>query len=189
MRGSARGIDSSAIRNFRDFLLDSKLFEYAEGHDNAFGISIYQDNIAELMDYTFKATRSLDGGQLSSCTYVDLIFNSKDSFYDCVYELCTHEDLWGTKIDEPKIAIKNIKLFKEDVSFVGADKTTAQISLQNGVKLVLFKNEDFKMLVNSMNNGFELSVIGKLNLNEYCGNRTPQILIQEYDIRDNSEDF
>ena len=43
--GSGRNYDKSTFHNFKDYLNDSGLVEYAEGHQSAFGIGIKDENI------------------------------------------------------------------------------------------------------------------------------------------------
>jgi single-stranded-DNA-specific exonuclease len=43
--GSARGLSDSELTNFKEFLMDTGLVEYAEGHPNAFGAGIKDCNI------------------------------------------------------------------------------------------------------------------------------------------------
>ena len=50
-RGSGRGLDKSAIKDFRQFLLDSGLMDYVEGHPNSFGVSLLTSNLSALNAY------------------------------------------------------------------------------------------------------------------------------------------
>ena len=50
-RGSCRGINESELKDFRQFLLDSNLMEFAEGHANSFGFEIKNNNIPKLINY------------------------------------------------------------------------------------------------------------------------------------------
>ena len=45
IRGSARGLDKSELKDFKAFLNESGFFEYAQGHANAFGCSIADKKI------------------------------------------------------------------------------------------------------------------------------------------------
>jgi single-stranded DNA-specific DHH superfamily exonuclease len=42
--GSGRGYDKSKFNNFKEFLNNSELVEWAQGHPNAFGTKIQDNN-------------------------------------------------------------------------------------------------------------------------------------------------
>lgn len=46
--GSARGYDKSDLKDFKEFLMNGKIVEYAEGHKNAFGVGFLTDNLNNL---------------------------------------------------------------------------------------------------------------------------------------------
>ena len=50
--GSGRGYDKSKFDNLREFLKDSGLVMYAEGHANALGSGITDDNFDEFVKYS-----------------------------------------------------------------------------------------------------------------------------------------
>ena len=49
--GSARGFEEGEVNDFKEFLQQSKLFNLCEGHGNAFGVEIYEENINKLKEY------------------------------------------------------------------------------------------------------------------------------------------
>lgn len=63
---------------------------------------------------------------------------------------------------------------------MGKNKDSVKIST-DGIAFVRFKDEDFVEKVQKYNTGL-LTVYGKTNLNEYIGEYTPQIIIEDYDI-------
>lgn len=81
-----------------------------------------------------------------------------------------------------------MKLFPEDVSFIGANKDTVKFSY-NGVSFVRFKDMNFVKSIKEMKNGFAITVLGKANVNEWNGTTTPQIFVDDYSIRDTTYDF
>lgn len=93
-RGSARGMNQSELKDFREFLLDSGMFEYAQGHANAFGISIPDDKLKEFHDYANEALANIDFGE----NVYDINFvrgaDSKD-LNDLVIDLASQNGIWG----------------------------------------------------------------------------------------------
>ena len=62
-RGSARGMNQSELKDFREFLLGSGYFEYAQGHANAFGVSIPDDKLKDFHDFANEALADIDFGE------------------------------------------------------------------------------------------------------------------------------
>ena len=43
--GSGRNINNSPLISLKEFLMKTNLFDFIQGHDNAFGCAINKDNI------------------------------------------------------------------------------------------------------------------------------------------------
>lgn len=185
-KGSARGSNATELKDLKAFFAESKLFEFVEGHPSAFGLSIHTDNVEKLIDY---ANEKLKNIQFNENTYeVDLIYSNKEDFRDAISEISELKTIWGQGIEEPLIVVENIELFPSDVSFIGANKDTVKFT-NNGVSFVKFKDSDLVETIGRLKYGFSITVIGKANVNEWNGNFTPQIMIEDYKIRDTSYDF
>ena len=93
-RGSARGMNQSELKDFREFLIGSGMFEYAQGHANAFGISIPDDKLRDFHEYANEALKDIDFGE----NVYDVNFvrgaDSKD-LYDLVVDLASQNGIWG----------------------------------------------------------------------------------------------
>ena len=93
-RGSARGMNQSELRDFREFLLGSGMFEYAQGHANAFGISIPDDKLKDFHDYANEALKDINFGE----NVYDVNFvrraDAKD-LSDLVIDLASQNGIWG----------------------------------------------------------------------------------------------
>ena len=59
-RGSGRNATYSKLKNFREFLTNSHLVEYAEGHANAFGVSIFDKDLNDFKEYVKKELKDFD---------------------------------------------------------------------------------------------------------------------------------
>ena len=64
-RGSARGLNQSELKDFKDFLTKSGYFEYAQGHANAFGVSIPDRSLRAFHEYANEALKDYDFGENS----------------------------------------------------------------------------------------------------------------------------
>lgn len=101
-------------------------------------------------------------------------------------EIAAHPEYFGNGIEEVKVVVKNIPL--TNVLVMGVDKSSVKISC-NGVDFVKFKDLDF---VEEVKNGIDksLTVIGRLNLNEWQGRKSLQIFFNDYEFEKvNKYDF
>jgi hypothetical protein len=66
---------------------------------------------------------------------------------------------------------------------------TIKISLPNGISIMKFDaDEDLCDKLTTANTGYvEMDIVGKCNKNEYFGNITPQIFIEDYNIIDSNK--
>ena len=93
-RGSARGMNQSELKDFKSFLTNSGFFEYAQGHANAFGVSINDDNLRDFHLFANQALSDIDFGE----NVYDVNFvragNSQD-LTDLILDLGSQNGIWG----------------------------------------------------------------------------------------------
>ena len=89
-RGSARGYSKSGIDNFKDICANTNLVEYAEGHQNAFGLSIKAENVEKFIELTDEALKNMESEPLY---YVDYIFKGVDVQPEAILEIAGLNDL------------------------------------------------------------------------------------------------
>jgi single-stranded-DNA-specific exonuclease len=179
--GSGRGYDKSKFDNLREFLKESNLILYAEGHANALGVGIADLYYNDFIEYSNRALENFD---FTPCYKVDFIFNGNDFKGADIIEIAELKSIWGQGIDEPYIALENIKVSKDNVTLMSADKNpTLKITLPNGTSLIKFKSsqEEYEKLKNTMG-CININVIGRCERNMWNGIVTPQILIEDYEI-------
>ena len=179
-QGSARGYSKSGIENFKDICQDTGLVEYAEGHQNAFGLGIKPENIDRFIKLTDEALKDMESEPLY---YVDYIFKGVDVKPETILDIANLSDLWGQDIDESLICVENLKVAKEMLTLMSPDKKpTLKITLPNKISFIKFgsSQEEYEKLLSE---GYvELNIIGRCNANEWMGRITPQILIEDYEI-------
>lgn len=186
LRGSARGVSHSPVVDLRQFFIDSGYFEYAVGHPNAHGISIHKNKLDSFLKYADNELANVDFNE--NVYEVDLIINAEDNnLGKIIIGLGNLSNIWGQGIEEPLLAIENLNLSNRDVQIIGNDKTTIKFTI-NGIAYIKFKDEEFieKVL---KNNTMKMTILGRANINEWMGNVTPQILIENYEIQDTTYDF
>ena len=178
-RGSIRGLNQSELVSFKDLLTDSGLCEYVQGHDNAAGISIKDDNLAALHEYANEKLKDIDFNE--SVYDVNFIREGTDTDIEFIIrDIDNYEGIWGTNVPEPLIYVKNIKANSSNIQIMGKNKDTVKITY-NGIAYMKFHAKEF---IEEMEGKDEinLEVIGRGNLNRWGGLETPQIFIDSYSL-------
>ena len=186
--GSARNCENSKVQNLRQECLDSNLFTLAQGHASAFGAAFLDENAEAVRRYFNKHFASID---FTPYYFVDFEKNANNFDPDIILTISEYKYLWGTEVKEPKIAIKNINVTKNNIVLMSKDKNpTIKITLPNGIALLKFKSneEEFENLF-SKSGCVVIDVVGTCAINEWNGKITPQIFIENYNIIKRQEYF
>lgn len=179
IKGSGRGLNESELKDFKQFLQGSSLFEYCEGHPNAFGCSIKETNLDSLFNYSNIELKDINFNE--EFFDVNFIFNANEDFLNLIYEIDKIKETFGQKNPEPLIVVENIIVTKKNITIMGERQNTIKI-VYNNMTYILFKAEDF--ITTTLNlDEFNLDIIGKANLNYYGGRYTPQIKIETYELK------
>lgn len=196
-QGSARGCDKTGVTEFKDICEQTGCIMFAEGHQGAFGLGIYShtvgydDEVAgdNILQFLAKTDEILKDVSDEAVYYVDYIYDSVSVNPDHILDIANLNYLWGKDMDEPIIAIKNLKVTKDMLTLMSPDKKpTLKITLPNKVSLIKFNSnqEEYESLLS--NTGYvEINVVGKCNKNEWNGWVTSQILIDDYEIIDKAK--
>ena len=179
--GSGRGYDKSKFDNLREFLKESELVMYAEGHANALGVGITNEDFQTFIDYSNQELAEFD---FTPCYKVDFIFNGSDFRGKDIVEIAELKSLWGQGVDEPFIAVEHINVYAGNVTLMSPDKSpTLKITLPNGTSLIKFKSsqEEYEKLHSEVG-CITINIVGKCERNIWNGMVTPQIIIEDYEI-------
>ena len=196
-QGSARGCDAVGITEFKDICEKTNCIMYAEGHQAAFGLGIYShtigvdDEVAGDLIYQFldKTDEILKDMPEEPIYYVDYIYNGAEVNPSHVLDIADLDYLWGKDIDEPYIAIKNLKISKDMITLMSPNnKPTLKITLPNKISLIKFgSNEDEFNALYPGEGCVELNIIGRCNKNTWNGYVYPQIYIEDYEVIDRAK--
>ena len=108
-----------------------------------------------------------------------------------ILEIANLKSLWGQGVEEPKIAFENINITPNNLTLMSPDKSpTIKITLPSGISCIKFKSsqEEFDKLNPEFGNGCTvINIVGRCKKNEWGGNITPQILIDDYEIVSNKK--
>ena len=183
IQGSIRSDGNFAgLPSFKKFLEDSGLVTYTAGHDNAAGWGLNGDKLDALLNY---ANSKLKAEDFDTCYIVDYVLDGSEYNDELLGSIAAHPEFFGNHIDEPKIIIKNIPLM--NFTTMGADNSSAKI-IYNDIAYVKFK--DSKFIEDVKNNRMKkLTVYGRPNLNEWMGNKTVQIFIEDYEFEEDNSKY
>lgn len=179
--GSGRGYDKSKFNDFKTFLNNSNMFLYAEGHPNAFGAGILDENIDEFIKYSNEALKDFD---FTPCYSVDFIYYNNDLKIQDILDIASLKSVWGQGIDEALIAIENIPVSASNIKLMSADKNpTLKITLPNGISLIKFRssNKEYEKLYSELG-CVNINIVGRCERNIWNGIIKPQIIIEDYEI-------
>ena len=186
MRGSIRGLNNSELTSLKDYLESTGMFEYCLGHANAAGASIKKSYIDKFIE---KANIDLANYNFNDDSY-EVNFErypySKD-LDSLIFNISKYKNFFGQNNPEPLIAIKDIHLTKKDIILMGSNKDTLKFEKQ-GVSFIKFKASNMIEELEDLEE-INIELVGKANINYWGGHETPQIFIEDYNIKDGTFDF
>ena len=187
VRGSIRGLSNSELSSFKEYLDSTGLFEYVQGHDNAAGCSIKNNDLNELHRRANIDLAKYDFGE----DYYEVNFERQafsEDLNSLITELANFKDIWSQQNNEALIYIKDLHFTREDVQIMGRNQDTIKI-IKNGISYMKFFAKDMIEELNQYDE-IKMEVVGKANLNYWNGTVTPQIFIENYQItEDKLTDF
>ena len=187
-QGSARGYDKSGITNFKDICAETNSIMFAEGHQGAFGLGLYVDEIEEFLNLTDEALKDMSSEPVY---WVDFIYNDSNIDAQGIIDIASHDELWGKDMDEPIIAISNVRITKDMVTLMSPEKSpTLKISLPNNISLIKFNSsqDEYEKFI-SEEGWIKVDFIGRCNANKYRDHIYPQIIIEDFQIVDSCQYF
>lgn len=179
-QGSARGYEISGLTNFKDVCEENGV-EWAQGHQNAFGICIAADKMEDFINNTDKALADMSSEPVY---YVDYIYTGGDINPQDILTIGGLKELWGKDFNEAMVAVKDLKVSKDMVTVYRKTSNTLKITLPNKVSIMKFNatDEECEMLENQKGAYIQMDIVGSCHINEFFGNVTPQIFMEEYEI-------
>lgn len=186
IKGSSRGLNDSELTSFKNFMDESGFFTFTAGHDNACGIGIYDKNLAAFHEYANRELADVNFGQNTYEVNFERIAADND-IADIIYDVTSHEDIWGQHNPEVLIHVKDINITKNDIRLMGKDSSTVKIE-KFGISYMKFHAKDFIEELGKYDN-IKLEIVGRANLNQWGGQSIPQIFISDYEISDGSLGF
>ena len=174
--GSARGLSDSELTNFKEFLINTGLVEYAEGHPNAFGVGIKDQNIQKFIEFTNEKLKDID---FRPIYWVDFIYKSDTLNPNTILTIGQYNYLWGQSLDKPKIAIEDINITPDNVQVMKGPSLKFTI---NGIEYIKFKATEEEIKLFQDNAIVNITIVGECDINTWGGVERPQIIIVDYEV-------
>ncbi len=171
------------IENFKDYISESGLFIFVEGHPNACGCEIKVENVElfrEWIEDKLKDKEISVGGIYE----VEGEISADDLEEDFIKEVGSYDWLWGTDLNEPLFYITGIDLNSKDIKMV-FNKTILTfeynyIQYQKRYCSRIFRG---RLFVDSDEEvDMTLNIIGKLIIEKYNGKKYPKVDIVEVEV-------
>ena len=185
LKGSIRNDDKSELKDLRQFLLDSGYFEYVQGHANAAGFALPMANLDKFLEYSNEELADIDFNE--GVYSVDYIFNYDSNMKDTFIDIDYYHDMWGQGNNEPLIVVEEIPVHKENVQVMGRTSDTIKFTY-NDIEYIQFRSKDLIKDIFERDN-ITITVMGRASINRFMGKETPQLIINDYNIRDSIFDF
>ena len=176
--GSARTIEG--FKNFKNYIKATNLFHLAEGHQEAFGVSITWENILKLI----KKMNGLE--DIKSCILVDRIYDNNLFPFD-VLSIGELEHQWSRGFEEPRFLVKINTNNINDLKVVGNKKDTVRFKFNN-ITFIKFKCDESDIIKLSKSDEVRaesdevIEIVCKFKMNEWNGNYYPQCEIENYEF-------
>ena len=176
--GSARGCDKVGVTEFKDICAGTGVCEYTVGHQGAFGLGIRQENIPDFIKTTDFCLQDMASEPIY---YVDYIWSANNVSSEKILDIADMSSMWGKDIDESLVAVEEIKVNKNNITMMASN--TVKIILPNGVSIIKFRmpDEEYNKLY-SESGYVTINAVCKCNKNEWNGNVSAQLLLEDYEI-------
>ena len=174
--GSGRNGNFYGLPDLKSFLKEAGAY-YVEGHPNAFGAFLKPEEIPSIRKY---ANSKLNTNAFEEVYQVDYWFDGNHPVdYDFLEIFAKHKNLWGNSIPQPKFAFSG-HYKKSDIFVMGKDKTSLKINSGE----ICFVSFNARSLIDKLAEEPEGTylIVGRPQLNEYMGNVSIQIMIDDMTI-------
>lgn len=182
LKGSIRGREESELKDFKKFLTDSGYMDFVEGHANAAGFSIKRNNVDKLVNF---ANKNLSDINFNENFYeADFVVPANYSdLYDLVYSIGEYSKFWGQGNKEPVIIVEDLTIPKSAIQIIGTKKDTIKIEFNRMIYMFFKATSTIEEFNKIDNDTIKLNIVGKASLNHFRGNVTPQVLVEQYEIK------
>ncbi|PED64018.1 DHH family phosphoesterase [Priestia megaterium] len=167
--GSGRGYEKS-LPSLKDWCNETELVEFAQGHANAFGISIFEEDFEKFKEQTKNVEKR------EFIYEVDLHLHGKID-KKAISDVNSNKHLFGGKVREPLFAFTGIKVRKDFIRQRGSMLTF----FDRGIEFVMYGAPAglFESLTYNFEPYIEMNFVGRPSENNWGGRITTQIVLSD----------
>ena len=166
-----------------DTLANNPLINWKRGHVWASGIELPAKNIQPLVDYynNLEELPQPTTTVLYSCPVSKIPHKVFEDFNK-------YPNIYGQGLPTPKLHVYNIKFNSKDIQVLGSNERTLKLQCK-GIAFMWFMatNKTKEQLLDCKGER-TLEVIGTMNINEFRGTVTHQIIVEDFEVHDKSFD-
>lgn len=158
-----------------------------KGINGAFGLGLAAEQVDNFIKRTDEILKDMSDEPIY---YVDYIYDGVNVSSQEILDIASLDDLWGKDMDEPIIAIHDLKINKEMITLMSPDKKpTLKILLPNKVSLIKFNSSQEEYEILCSDGYVAIDVVGRCNQNTWMNYTNAQILIDDYEIINKAKYF
>ena len=178
-QGSARGY---GLMNFKDICAAAPGCVFAEGHQGAFGLGLYEHNIEDFLAYTDEVLKDLSS---EPSYFVDYIWDAGDMDGNKILEMADLNDYLGKDIERPLVYIKNIKI----------NENTFKVMKSNTLKFICPRADIIQFgatdeeIEEFSTGSCRINAICKCTKNEWNYQIDPQLILIDYEVIPEKQDI
>lgn len=167
--GSGRGYEK-VLPSLKDWCNETGLVEFAQGHANAFGISIFEKDFEAFKEKTKEVIPE------EFVYEVDLHLEGKVD-KQAILDVENNKHLFGGKVHEPLFAFTRIKVRKDFIEQRGSMLTF----YDSGVKFVMYGAPDglFESLTYNFDKYITMDFVGRPSKDTYGGREKPLLILSD----------
>lgn len=178
--GSMRNYSLSERQDLKQDLIDTNEIVFCQGHSSAAGLGIESNKIDSFIEAFNQEYKDVD--QIA-CYHVDYIWNKNTIDAEKILDI-GYFTIYGQGIPESKVVIEDICLDSSMITLMGVDKNRPTLKIRIGnVDVIKFKSshEEYEQFCKE---DMVLTAICKCQVNEYLGNVSPQLIIEDFELRE-----
>ena len=107
---------------------------------------------------------------------------------EIINDLGDYEGVWGQGNPEPLIYVSDLNVDKSAIKIMGKNQDTVKIE-KYGISFIKFHAKDLIEELATKGNTLKFNIIGKPNINVWRGVESPQLFIEDYEIRNAEFEF
>lgn len=170
--GSGRGYEKT-MSSLKDWCQDTNAVEFAQGHDQAFGLKLALKDL-DLIKTAAKKVTARD-----FCYEVDYVSHGEVDV-ELIREVDKYKYIFGGRVNDPLFAYVGIEISKNDIRTKG----TILSFFKNGVEFVMYGTtpEYQAQFVDGFDRSHTLDFIGRPGVNNWLGKESEQIVLEAVDF-------